>query len=73
MQINPHTPVAQKVAVEVIFRHFRGEGVEFFTSDLTVPPQIFEAHHLENTKLSPSSFHFSVGFLYQDHILSQMV
>ena len=27
---NPQTPVAQKNADEVVFRHFRGEGVEFF-------------------------------------------
>ena len=27
---NPHTPVAQKVSDEVIFRRFQGEGVEFF-------------------------------------------
>ena len=27
---NPHTPVAQKVADEVVFRRFQGEGVEFF-------------------------------------------
>ena len=26
---NPHTPVAQKVADEVVFRRFQGEGVEF--------------------------------------------
>ena len=58
---NPHTPVAD----EVVFRRFQGEGVEF--SDLT------DAHLLVNTNLSPSSFHFSVDFLYQDHVLSQMV
>ena len=28
--LNPHTAVAQKVADEVIFRRFQGEGVEFF-------------------------------------------
>ena len=28
--INPHTPVAQKVADKVVFRRFKGEGVEFF-------------------------------------------
>ena len=27
---SPQTPVAQKIADEVIFRHFQGEGVEFF-------------------------------------------
>ena len=28
--LNSHTPVAQKVADEVVFRRFKGEGVEFF-------------------------------------------
>ena len=28
--INHHTPIAQKVADEVVFRRFQGEGVEFF-------------------------------------------
>ena len=27
---NPQAPVAQKVADEVVFRRFGGEGVEFF-------------------------------------------
>ena len=27
---NPQATVAQKVADEVVFRRFRGEGVEFF-------------------------------------------
>ena len=61
-EINPQTLVAQKVADEVIFRRFQGEGIEFFKSDLTDPSQIFDAHLLKNTNLSPSSFHFSLGF-----------
>ena len=28
--INPQAPVAQKIADEVVFRRFQGEGVEFF-------------------------------------------
>ena len=33
---NPHSPVAQKIVDEVVFRRFQGEGVEFFfQSDLT--------------------------------------
>ena len=28
--LNPHTPVWQKIANEVVFRRFPGEGVEFF-------------------------------------------
>ena len=34
----------------------------FFKSDLTDLPKIFDAHLLENTNLNPSGFHFSVGF-----------
>ena len=45
----------------------------YFKSDLTDPHQIFDAHLLETTDLSTSRFHFSVGFFYQDHVLSQMV
>ena len=41
-KINPQAPVAQKTADEVVFRHFQGEGVEFFfKSDLTDPPSDF--------------------------------
>ena len=39
--INPHAPVAQKVADEVVFRRFQDEGVEFF---------------LDRTSLTPSDF-----------------
>ena len=62
-QFNPQALVAQKIADEVIFRRFQGEGVEFFLSDLIDPPQIFDAHLLENTDLSPSRFNFSVVFI----------
>ena len=59
-QVNPDTPVVQKVADEVVFRRFQGERVEFFfKSDLTDPhPQIFDAHLLKNTNSSPSRFDF---------------
>ena len=33
---NPHASVAQKIADEMVFRRFQGEGVEFFTSDRLV-------------------------------------
>ena len=63
-RINPHTPVAHKVADEVVFRRFQCEEVEFFfKSDLTDPCQILDSHLLEDTNLSPSSFHFLVGFI----------
>ena len=35
LQIYPQAPVAQKIADEVAFRRFQGEGVEFFKSDLS--------------------------------------
>ena len=59
----PHAPFAQKIADEVIFRHFTMKESRFFKSDLTDSPQIFDAHLLENTNLSPYSFHFSVYFI----------
>ena len=47
----------------MVFRHFQGEGGEFFKSDLTDPHQIFDAHLLANTNLRPFRFHFSVGLI----------
>ena len=59
LSVNPQTPVAQKVADEVVFRRFQVEGVVIFKLNLNdLPPQIFDAHLLENTNLSPSSFYF---------------
>ena len=61
--LNPHTPVAQKVVDEVVFDVSKvKKSSVFFKSDLTDPPQIFDAHLLKNTHSSPSSFYFSVGF-----------
>ena len=37
--VNPRMPVVQKVADEVVFRRFQGEGVGFF--NLTDPPSDF--------------------------------
>ena len=34
---NPQAPAAQKIAYQVVFRHYQGEGVEFFKADLTDP------------------------------------
>ena len=55
--INPQAPLAQKNADEVVFRHFQGEGVEFFLNRTSLTPTII------NTDLSPSRFHFSVSFV----------
>ena len=30
LKLNPQAPVAQKSADELVFRHFKGEKVEFF-------------------------------------------
>ena len=46
-RINPQAPVVQKIADEVVFR----------------PPSDSDPHLLENTDLSPSRIHFSVGFI----------
>ena len=50
---NPQAPVKQKIA--------DAEG------KLTDPPQIFDAHLMENTDLSPSRFHFSVSFISRSY------
>ena len=42
---NSQAPIAQKIAVEVVFRRFQG----FFKIGPHWPPQIFDAHLLENT------------------------
>ena len=39
----------------------------FFKSDLTDPPQIFDALIFENTDLSPTRFHFSAGFISRSY------
>ena len=38
---NPHTPVAEKVADEVVFRRFQSEGVEFFFNRTSLTPLRF--------------------------------
>ena len=69
--INPQAPVAQKIADEVVFQRFQGEGVEFFfKSDLTDPPQIFDAHLLENSDLSSSSLEVP-DFIFKVHFRSR--
>ena len=54
------------------FDVFKVKESSFFKSDLTEPPQIFDAHLSGNTDLSPSRLHFQ-WVLYKDHFLSQMV
>ena len=40
-EINPHTPIAQKVVDEMVFRRFQGKGVEFFLIGPHWPPSDF--------------------------------
>jgi len=39
--VNPQAPVAQKIANEVVFRRFEGEGVEFFLNRTSLTPSDF--------------------------------
>ena len=55
-------PLRKKLRMRWFFDVFKVKESSFFKSDLTDPPQIFDAHLLENTNLSLSSFHFSVSF-----------
>ena len=64
MTINPQEPIAQKVADEMVFRCFHGEGVEFCLNLTSLtPPQIFDVHLLKDKNLSSSSFHFQWVFI----------
>ena len=56
-------PLRRKLRMRWFSTFPRWRSRVFFKSDLTDPPQIFDAHLLENTDLSPSRFHFSVGFI----------
>ena len=62
----------KKLRMRLFFDVSKVKESSFSKSDLTDPPQIFDAHLLENTDLSPSRFHFQ-WVLYQDHVLSKMV
>ena len=53
----------KKLYMRWFFDVSKVKELSFSKSDLTDPPQIFDAHLLENTDLSPSRFHFSVGFI----------
>ena len=56
-------PLRRKLRMKWFFDISKVQESNFFKSDLTDPSQIFDAHLLENTDLSPSRFHFSVGFI----------
>ena len=61
-KLNLRRPLHRKLRIRLFFDVFKVKESSFFKSDLTDPPLIFYAHLLENTNLSPSSFHFSAGF-----------
>ena len=63
---NPHAPVAQKVADEVVFRRFQGEGVEFFLIGPHWPPSDFWCASFEKYQFKPFQLSFFSGFLYRD-------
>ena len=56
-------PLHRKLRMRWFFDISKVKVSIFFKSHLTEPPQIFDAHLLENTDLTPSRFHFSVGFI----------
>ena len=56
-------PLRKQLRMSWFFDVSKVKESSFSKSDLTDPPQIFDAHLLENTDLSPSRFHFSVGFI----------
>ena len=55
--------LTRPLRIRWFFDLFKVKESSFFKSDLTDPLQIFYAHLLTNTNLSPSRFHFSVGFI----------
>ena len=59
-RINPQAPVAQKNSDEMVFRHFQA-------------PQNFWCATYGKYWFKPFQISFFSGFLYQDHVLSQMV
>ena len=56
-------PLRKKLRMRWCFDVSKVKKSSFFKSDLTDLPQIFDAHLLKNTNLSPFRFHFSVGFI----------
>ena len=69
--LNPHTPVAQKVADELVFRRFQGEGVNFFKSLAPPPLKLLMRIFWEIPIKALPAFIFQ-WVLYEDHVLSQM-
>ena len=58
-------PLRRKLLMRWFFDISKVKESSFFKSDLTDPHQIFDAHLLINTDLSPSRFLFSVSFIWR--------
>ena len=56
-------PLRKRLLMRWFFDVSKEKESSFSKSDLTDPPHIFDAHLLEITDLSPSRFHYSVGFI----------
>ena len=67
--LNSHTPVAQNVADEVVFRRLHGEGVEFFFNRTS--RFLMRIFWKKTILVLPAVIFQWVS--YQDHVLSQMV
>ena len=63
MKLSLRRPLRRKFRMRWFFDISKVKESSFFKTVLTDPPQIFDAHLLENTDLSSSRFHFSVGFI----------
>ena len=63
-------PLRRKLRMRCFFDVSKVKESSFFKADLSDFPQIFDAHLLENTNLSPSSFHFSVDFISRSYFES---
>ena len=53
-------PLLRKLQMRWLFDASKVKKSSFFKSDLTDPPQNFDAHLLENNDCSPSRFHISL-------------
>ena len=73
ISIYPQAPVAQKVADEVVFRRFQGEGVEFFLNRTSLTPIRFSMRIFWKIPIEALPDFIFQCFLYQDHVLCQTV
>ena len=73
---NPHTPVAQKVADEVLFDVSKVKESSFVNrtslNPHPHPTQIFDAYLFKKYQFKPFQLSFFNDFLYQDLVLSQI-